>query len=66
MEQKAIIEEWERRARAAGISVAELCRRAGIHQPSFCKWKVGENGITLASIHKVDAALSAAECDQAA
>ena len=31
----------ERRAKLLGLTVAELCRRAGIHESNFPRWKAG-------------------------
>lgn len=37
----------EARARLAGLSLAELCRRAGIAQSTFTRWKAGTTEPTL-------------------
>ena len=39
MEQQSIVREIERRAKASRISIAELCRRAGISPDTFFKWR---------------------------
>lgn len=58
MEQQSIIEAWERRAAAANVSMAEVRAHAGVHGPNFTNWKKGKTGITLASIQRMEAALS--------
>lgn len=37
----------EDRARTAGLSMAEVCRRAGIAQSTFSRWKSGTTEPTL-------------------
>jgi len=39
MEQQTVVREIERRAKAARISIAELCRRADISPDTFFKWR---------------------------
>jgi transcriptional regulator with XRE-family HTH domain len=38
----------EARARSAGLSMAEVCRRADIAQSTFQRWKTGETEPNLA------------------
>ena len=42
MDQQTIVQDIARRAKASRISVAELCRRAGIHPDTFHNWKKTE------------------------
>ncbi|MDP2131916.1 MAG: transposase [Erythrobacter sp.] len=42
MDQQTIVREIAWRAKASRISVAELCRRAGIHPDTFRNWKKTE------------------------
>ncbi len=39
MDQQSIIRDIERRAKASRVSIASLCRRAGIHPDTFFKWR---------------------------
>lgn len=63
MEQQQLIADWEARAKAAGVSIAKVCKEAEIPQPSFSKWKKGLNGITLGSITRIERALSELETE---
>lgn len=56
-----MITGWEARAKAAGVSIAKVCEKAGVHSPSFSKWKARKNGITLGSIEKMERALASFE-----
>lgn len=42
MDQEQIIQDIIRRAKASRVSIAELCRRAGIHQDTFHNWRKTE------------------------
>jgi hypothetical protein len=41
MDQQSTIRDIERRAKAARIPIAQLCRRAGIHPATFFRWRKG-------------------------
>ena len=41
MDQQSTIRDIERRAKAARVPIAQLCRRAGIHPVTFFKWRKG-------------------------
>lgn len=57
MEQQTIVREIERRAKASRISIAELCRRAGISPDTFFKWrKTPRNPDPVgANLHSIEA-----------
>lgn len=39
MDQQSIVSDIQQRAKASRISIAALCRRAGIHPDTFFKWR---------------------------
>ena len=39
MDQQSTVRDIERRAKAARVPIAQLCRRAGIHPATFFKWR---------------------------
>lgn len=39
MDQQSTVRDIQQRAKAARISIAELCRRAGISPDTFFKWR---------------------------
>lgn len=57
MEQQSIVRDIERRAKASRVSIAELCRRAGISPDTFFKWrKTARNPDPVgANLHSVEA-----------
>lgn len=57
MDQQTIIQDIARRAKASRISIAELCRRAGIHPDTFHNWKKTERNPNPpgANLHSVGA-----------
>lgn len=62
MNQEAIIADIEERARASGVSMATVCKRAGVHPTTFSRWKKSQRnpqpiGANLASIEKLYAVL---------
>ncbi|MFN3582928.1 hypothetical protein [Phenylobacterium sp.] len=66
MDQQTIISEFEARARAVGKPMSDICASAGVHPTTFSRWKRTEKnpepvGATLASLSRIDAALTAAE-----
>lgn len=61
-----MIEALEARAKAAGVSMRQVCERAGVHPTTFSRWKHSERnpapiGATLGSINKLDSALRSFE-----
>lgn len=57
MDQQTIIKDIARRAKGSRISIAELCRRAGIHPDTFHNWKQTERNPNPpgANLHSVGA-----------
>lgn len=57
MDQQTTIRDIERRAKAARVPLAELCRRAGIHPTTFFRWKKGPKNPDPvgANFHSVEA-----------
>lgn len=53
--------DFEAAARDAGLSIAELCRRANVPQSSFHRWKAGGSGITLGTYSDLVDVLLAAD-----
>lgn len=56
-------DDFEARARDAGMSMAEVCRRAKVAQSTFHRWKTGEAGMTLGSYAKLLEAIQSTESD---
>lgn len=62
MDQEAIITEIERRAHEARVSIATVCKRAGVHPTTFSRWKKSPRnpnpiGANLATLKRIDEAL---------
>lgn len=57
MDQQTIVQDIARRAKASRVSIAELCRRAGIHPDTFHNWKLTERNPTPpgANLHSIGA-----------
>lgn len=58
MDQESIVADIERRAFAAGVSIAALCRKAGVNPTTFSRWKPSERNpnptsATLRAIEKL-------------
>jgi transcriptional regulator with XRE-family HTH domain len=71
MDQQTIIADIEARARAKGLTIQELCARAGIHPTTFSRWKKSEKnpepiGATMKLLERLDATIKAAADQQAA
>lgn len=54
-------EAVETRARAAGLSLNELCRKAEIARSTFTKWKAGDKGLRVDSYDRMIGVIEAAE-----
>lgn len=50
----------EARARVAGLSIKEVCRRAGIAQSTFARWKAGTTSPRLDVCNRIVAVIRAA------
>lgn len=56
----------ERLATAAGLTLKEVCSRAGIAQSTFSRWKAGKTEPTLDVYRRIRDALAPAEPSEAA
>lgn len=61
MDQKEVISQLERRARAAGLTVAALCRRADIAPITFRRWRAGTSDPGSRRLARVEEIVLAAE-----
>lgn len=66
MDQQSIIARMDARAKAAGVSMGQVCDAAGIARSTFYRWKKSADNpkpisATLASLNKLEAALAASE-----
>src|SRR6185312_12836186 len=55
--------ELERRARPAGLTIKEMCSRAGVHPASFTRWKAGLNEPNMARYKRMVSVVEAATQD---
>lgn len=63
MDQQSTIRDIERRAKAARIPIAHLCRQAGVHPTTFARWRktVRNPDPVGANLHSVEALYRALE-----
>lgn len=71
MTQQETISAIEDRAKKAGVSVRQLCLKAGLHPTTFSRWKLSERnpepiGANFGSLMKLETALAEFEQDAAA
>lgn len=66
MEQDELFADWEARAKAIGLTLADVRAEAEVHAPNFSNWRRGKGGMTLASIRKVESAVRNLEARAAA
>lgn len=71
MDQQQIIADIETRARRAGLTIAAVCARAGVHPTTFSRWKQTERnpepiGATLKTLDKLNGAIDELEAQAAA
>lgn len=69
MNQESVIADIEWRARKAGVSIREVCSRAGVHNTTFSRWKKSERnpdpmGASLLAIGRLYSALEIIEREQ--
>jgi transcriptional regulator with XRE-family HTH domain len=62
MEQQQIISDIEQRAKAAGLTMSELCSRAQVHPTTVSRWKLSARNpkpknATIRVIGRLDIAL---------
>lgn len=62
MDQQQTIADYERRAKDAKLTIAELCKAAKLHPTTFSRWKRSERnpkpvGMTFASMSAIEAVL---------
>ncbi len=68
MDQESVIADIEDRAWRVGVSMNQVCLRAGVNPTTFSRWKRSERnpepiGATLRSIGKLYDALAAIEAE---
>ncbi len=56
----------EHRAAAGGFSMAQVCRRAGIHQAQVSRWKSKDYEPRISSLQKLEDAIAALERESVA
>lgn len=66
MDTQQIVLDLERRARACGLTIREVCDRAGIYQSTWTRWKAGKNPANLGPLNRVIAVIEDAERARAA
>ena len=52
-----VVEDLERRAATAGVSVSALCREAGVARSTFTRWKSRQAEPTIRVLRLLDEAL---------
>lgn len=65
LQTEEIVAEIERRASAAGISISEVSKRAGLARSTFQRWKAGETDPTTSALRKIYEVLASEEARQA-
>lgn len=66
MDTPTLVLEAECRAKAAGLSIAEVCRRADVYQSTWTRWKRGVNDPNFGTWNKVMRVIEQAERARAA
>ena len=57
----AIVENLKDRAQRAGVSMATVCKRAGVAQSTFTRWKAGTYEPTMRKLRRMQDVLTEAE-----
>lgn len=60
------INDIERRAKAAGVSMASLLSKAGLNESTWWRWKQGKSSPLLSSLDKVSKAIYVVEAERKA
>jgi hypothetical protein len=68
MDQQIIISDLEARAKAVGLPMSEVCRRANIHPTTFSRWKESPRnadpiGATIKILSAIDEVLKGIEAE---
>lgn len=50
--------EAERRVRANGLTIQQICRRARIDSSSWRRWRAGKNPPSLTALRRLDAEIN--------
>lgn len=58
MEHTDPVEAFFARAKDAGVNMSEICTEAGVAQSTPSRWKSDSNSANLATVRKLDEALS--------
>lgn len=71
MEQEALVADIEARAREAGVTIRELCKKAKVWPGTVSRWKASEKnpnpiGPTFATVRKLNDALAELSQERAA
>jgi transcriptional regulator with XRE-family HTH domain len=71
MDQQAIIADLEARAKERGLTIQELCSRAGVHPTTFSRWKKSDKnpdpiGATVKLLSRLSEVLDNTPVQQAA
>lgn len=58
MDNASVVEDLEAQARAAGKSISEVCREAGVARSTFTRWKSGDNAPNIRTLRKIQEVLN--------
>lgn len=64
MSTAIIVEQIEKRAKEAGLSIAEVCRKASVANSTFTRWKSGDTNPNYAKLVAIQGVLEQAEARQ--